>query len=591
MYRYVFLIFFLYGCKSNDVYIGSPQDSREIPLETNLTDADKIYFNKLHTDLLERQKPLFKDKPQEYHHYFHFLYPSRELEFLDIEKHNVSYVDLESSSVEILDDTSRGILERSPMLLSIFGDDEYSGYIKGYFYYRLLSYSSNRGKLTYFSAAAKRFFSECLSGSIKDLCNYQLANLYKAEGNSVKANEHFKISLSDKGEFYDSASSLADQKKLTTERLNANDVGPFNPNYLFSDFMNVISLTRKDVPAGWRLNEIILKKNRSKSDFNDEFERNDYVSQNSLHKDKIDNLLKINLGTNVSSNKIVEFPVFVQVSDYNYDFSSKVLKLSFHFVNHKYSDQGVNGSIFFKTMETKLGDYIVPEREVRFDILNPCTQCIYGANDVYFSIDKDSAKQIFSTAMNYDFEESGRHKTAKGYLGTVTFEVQKLSVFEMFGVDDIFFSAESILKSINFAGKEYKVKRDGAHSISAIDYTVKSIDDNINNPFEVNKNWSGSYNCIGYTQDFKLKITKVDRNEVVANFLFTKYGKPGDFTVLGFYDHRERKIKFKPVDVKSMPGGMSTVGFSGALSADGNNFSGKIDSKDCKYFNLKSVGN
>jgi hypothetical protein len=105
-------------------------------------------------------------------------------------------------------------------------------------------------------------------------------------------------------------------------------------------------------------------------------------------------------------------------------------------------------------------------------------------------------------------------------------------------------------------------------------------------PFISGDSWAGSYYCSQGTTRLTLRISR-GGSRVQAVFSFaTSTGPKGAFIMNGEYDESARHLRLEPGDWVQQPAGFTTVGLDGAVSQDGQSYSGTVLGIGCRNFSV-----
>lgn len=108
------------------------------------------------------------------------------------------------------------------------------------------------------------------------------------------------------------------------------------------------------------------------------------------------------------------------------------------------------------------------------------------------------------------------------------------------------------------------------------------------NPFRNDQYWDGSYTCAQGETDLTLHITRVNGNDVDAEFQFevVSNGTSGSYRVMGTYDPGRATIAFRAGAWISRPAGYEPVDLHGVVNTNGERVEGTIDHTGCGAFTI-----
>ncbi len=112
----------------------------------------------------------------------------------------------------------------------------------------------------------------------------------------------------------------------------------------------------------------------------------------------------------------------------------------------------------------------------------------------------------------------------------------------------------------------------------------------INEVFEEDQLWKGSYACGGSRTDVQLRIEGIFANEVRALFAFDFRGTKGSYYVSGQYEPALRQLRLVPGRWVKRPAERRSVPISGVVSEDGLVYTGRIDLQGCYDFTVYREG-
>jgi hypothetical protein len=104
-----------------------------------------------------------------------------------------------------------------------------------------------------------------------------------------------------------------------------------------------------------------------------------------------------------------------------------------------------------------------------------------------------------------------------------------------------------------------------------------------NDPFVAGETWTGSYTCVQGLSRLALHINR-GGPQVQAVFDFAWRGVSGSYQTNGAYDPSARHIRLSAGGWLQQPSGFVAVDIDGAVSADGQTYSGKVLAPGCRDF-------